>query len=114
MRTDTKPKPSPWGDLDRSRRVTAVLGRKPNSMTWKQYHAAARRAPWSLDAMQARRPDATMPLFGTPRTGLTKVDRRRVERAHDDLAAGNLDREQYVAIIRPLCKPLDLLGRPTR
>ena len=108
MRTASKPKqrgkPSPFGTIVRSRRVTATLGPKPNSMTWAQYHATARRAPWSLDALRAARRDAE-PLRLDKPGPLTAAARHSIERAHDDLAAGKINGEEYLGIVRPLCRP---------
>lgn len=111
MRTASKPKqrgkPSPFGTTARSRRVTATLGPKPNSMTWAQYHAAARRAPWSLDAIRAARRDAEPRRLDQPGP-LAAADRLTIERAHDDLAAGKINGEEYLGILRPLCRPAPL------
>lgn len=111
MRTASKPKqrgkPSPFGTTERSRRVTATLGPKPNSMTWAQYHAAARRAPWSLDALRAARRDAEPRRLDAPGP-LTATERRSVERAHNKLAAGTISGEEYLGILRPLCRPAPL------
>lgn len=111
MRTASKPKqrgkPSPFGTIVRSRRVTATLGPKPNSMTWAQYHATARRAPWSLDALRAARRDAE-PLRLDKPGPLTAAARHSIERAHDDLAAGKINGEEYLGIVRPLCRPAPL------
>lgn len=113
MRTASKPKqrgkPSPFGTTARSRRVTAVLGRKPNSMTWAQYHAAARRAPWSLDAIRAAGRDAAPRLIDAPGP-LTATDRLTIERAHDQLAAGRIGGEEYLGIIRPIARPASSKG----
>lgn len=91
---------SPLGTQVRSRRVAAVLGVKPNSMTWAQYHGAARRAPWTLDAMRSARPGAEPPRLSTPARPLHAAERTEIARAHDDLAAGRIGGESFLAIVR--------------
>lgn len=78
-------------------------------MTWAQYHAAARRAPWTLDALRAAGHDAGPRLLDQPGT-LAAADRRTIERAHDQLAAGRIGGEEYLGIIRPIARPASSKG----
>ena len=49
---------SPYGTDDRTRRLTAEFGRKPNFLTWRAYHHLAAEDPDKLRALCSRRPAA--------------------------------------------------------
>ncbi|MFL0579165.1 hypothetical protein [Dietzia sp. 179-F 9C3 NHS] len=56
-RTQRK-KSNPMGTNDRTRRLTAEFGPKPNFLTWRAYHALAATDPDKLRALCSRRPAA--------------------------------------------------------
>lgn len=79
----------PRGTTERSRRVTAALGKKPNRMPWRQFHAIAQNAPWTL----------TSKLDGPDRK-LTAGEVSRLKSAHDQLAEGRLTPDAYLETAR--------------
>lgn len=95
---------SPWGDKPTSERVTAVLGKKPNWATWKQYHAIAQKTPWKLDKYRADAAPLALSsrLFLDPSRPLNEDERAAVKRAHDDLSRGTIDAEGYRAALDAL------------
>lgn len=74
----------PRGTTERSRRVTAALGNKPNRMPWRQFHAIAQNAPWTLTNS-----------IPSPARTLTKTEANIIKTAHDQLAEGRLDAQAY-------------------
>ncbi len=97
-REDTRPRrkvktqraaATPVGTRDRSQRVARALGRKPNAMTWRQWHAIAQRAPWTL----------TSKLDGPDRK-LTPAEVSRLKSAHDQLASSKLTPDGYLEAVR--------------
>lgn len=97
-REDTRPRrkvktqraaATPTGTRARSQRVVKALGRKPNAMTWRQFHAIAQRAPWAL----------TSKLDGPDRT-LSSTEVSRLKSAHDQLASDKLTSDAYLATVR--------------
>lgn len=81
----------PMGSTARTRRVSAVLGRKPSRWTWREYHAIAQKTPWSL-------PFAS-PRLSAPGRRLTATEAATVRRAHDALAAGKIAATEYRTMI---------------
>ena len=79
----------PRGTTERSRRVTAALGKKPNRMPWRQFHAIAQNAPWTL----------TSKLDGPDRK-LSSTEVSRLKSAHDQLASDKLTSDAYLATVR--------------
>ena len=79
----------PRGTTERSRRVTAALGKKPNRMPWRQFHAIAQNAPWTL----------TSKLDGPDRK-LTQTEFSRLKSAHDQLASDKLTPDAYLETVR--------------
>lgn len=111
-RRSARGKASPLGTTQRTQRVTAVLGSKPNSLTWRQYHAIAQHDPWSLDAIRVNRyrgPVALTPArrITEPGRRLTPAEQLIVRTAHDDLAAGRIGADDYLAALAPLGVILD-------
>lgn len=84
----------PRGTKERSRRVTAALGNKPNRMPWRQFHAIAQNAPWTL----------TSKLDGPDRK-LTQTEFSRLKSAHDQLAEDKLTPDAYLAAVRRIIDP---------
>ena len=84
----------PRGTTERSRRVTAALGKKPNRMPWRQFHAIAQNAPWTL----------TSKLAGPDRT-LTQTELSRLKSAHNQLAEDKLTPDAYLAAVRRIIDP---------
>lgn len=101
-RTRTKGKrkqfSNPYGDRETSQRVTAVLGKKPNWASWKQYHGIAQSTPWKLDEWTANHAPAVLArrTLAEPSRALTERDKQGIKDAHDDLRAGTIDAAGYL------------------
>lgn len=83
-RTPERKSADPRGTTERSRRVTAALGNKPNRMPWRQFHAIAQAAPWTLTDS-----------IPSPARTLTGTEASIIKAAHDQLAEGRLDAQAY-------------------
>lgn len=83
-RTPERRSADPRGTTERSRRVTAALGNKPNRMPWRQFHAIAQAAPWTLTDS-----------IPSPARTLTGTEASIIKAAHDQLAEGRLDAQAY-------------------
>lgn len=84
-RTPERKSADPRGTTERSRRVTAALGNKPNRMPWRQFHAIAQNAPWTLTGS-----------IPSPARTLTGTEASIIKAAHDQLAEGRLDAQAYI------------------
>lgn len=84
-RTPERKSADPRGTTERSRRVTAALGNKPNRMPWRQFHAIAQRAPWTLTNS-----------IPSPARTLTGTEASIIKAAHDQLAEGRLEAQDYI------------------
>ena len=100
-KSSQKVQADPMGTSKRTRRVTALFGKKPNSMPWRSYHAIIQTKPWEMDLMRCARyegPPEGQPMlrFTTPDKKLTPQDRQQIKQAHDDLASGKINQSDYV------------------
>lgn len=89
----------PLGTTKRTRRVTAVLGKKPARWTWREYHAIAQKTPWSIPSSPDR--------VRAPGRRLTGTESAAVKQAHDDLAAGRLTAAEYLEAIARVSRPVE-------
>ena len=103
----------PMGTSKRSQRVTALFGKKPNSMPWRSYHAIIQTKPWDMDLMRCARyegPPEGQPMqrFMSPSKKLTPQDRQQIKQAHDDLAAGRITQGDYARMLHSVDRAITL------